>query len=120
MMTLLCPLCNDPITGAGEADLSKNLQNHFLRKHNLSVASVPKGSNIQPEDNSQRPYDQEAIIEFHDSRSEKLPGEALPESVICPICGDAVRGLTDDKLSYNLAYHMDVVHGMKVKFSGKS
>ena len=113
-------LHHDPIIGAGESDLSKNLQNHFLTKHNISVASVPHGSNLQPEDYSQRPYDQEAVIEFHDSRSERLPGEALPESVICPICGDAIRGLTDDKLSYNLAYHMDVVHGMKVKFSGKS
>lgn len=120
MMTLLCPLCNDPISGQGEMDLTRNLQHHFMVKHSLNAGNIPQGSNVQPEDYSPRPYDEEAIAEFHGPQSEKLPGEALSESVLCPLCGDAVRGLTEDKLSYNLAYHMDVVHHLKVKFSGKS
>lgn len=102
MPSLLCPLCNDMISGTNEYDLSMNFKNHFIKKHNLGMEQDNFVSNISRDE------------------MKKIPGEAVSESVICPLCGNAVRGLTEDKLSYNLAYHMDVVHGLKVKFSGKA
>lgn len=119
MVSLLCPLCNEPITGSGEFELSRNLKLHFINRHAVSMYPTPEGSNVRPDDHYTEPYDLRTV-EYHHPAPERLSGEALPESVICPICGDAVRGLTSDKLSYNLAYHMDAAHGLKVKFSGKA
>ncbi|WP_019177336.1 hypothetical protein [Methanomassiliicoccus luminyensis] len=129
MVSILCPICNTNIVGEGELDLSMGLQAHMSNAHNFTdlcdLSCAPaKGekerrSEVHEEGLSPLPYSQRAIQEWHGSPEERPPGEDVPESVRCPVCGSSVRGYAADDLSYNLAAHFSRDHNIKVKLLGK-
>ena len=129
MVSVLCPICNANVIGEGELDLSVNLQVHMRQVHKFTDLCKLEGGargvegerwdRLPQEGPSPLPYPQEAIREWHQAPGNRLPGEDVPQSVLCPICGSAVRGYAADDLSYNLAWHFTRDHDIKVKLLGK-
>lgn len=128
MVSVLCPICNANVTGEGELDISVNFQAHMSQAHGFTdlcdLSCTPAGdrtrrSEAVGETLSSLPYPQEAVREWHGSPDERPPGEDIPQSVRCPVCGSSIRGYAQDDLSYNLAWHFRTDHGIKVKLLGK-
>jgi len=128
---VLCPICNQMISGEGIVDLSLSLQAHLREVHDIkhmcdlgSRAAEP-GHGLDPwtevreEDLSPLSFEDEAIKEWHGPVERRLPGEDVPQAVRCPFCGEMVRGFALDDLSYNLAKHVSLVHDLRVKWMGK-
>jgi hypothetical protein len=128
---VLCPLCNQTISGEGIVDLSLNLQAHMSDVHELKDLCDLESPNAAPghgmdswtrvreEDLSPLSYEEEAIKEAHGPVEDRLSGEDVPQAVRCPFCGEMVRGYAIDDLSYNLAKHVNFTHALKVKWMGK-
>ena len=131
MTQVLCPICNELMSGEGELDLSLNLQVHMRDVHELkdlcklegpparSSSGAESWSRIREEDESSLSFEDEAIKESHGPVERRLPGEDVPQAVRCPFCGDVVRGYAFDDFSYNLAKHVNLTHAIKVKWMGK-
>lgn len=130
MVSVLCPICNAEVVGEGELDVSAGLQAHMSQAHgftDLCDLSCPPARRAERDrwseaargEPSPLPYPQEAIREWHGALEDRPEGEDIPQSVRCPICGSAVRGYAQDDLSYKLAWHFSVDHGIKIKLLGK-
>ena len=124
---VICPICNDPLEGEGENDLSINLQNHFASRHGYTgmcdLRSKATGGTACLESESGKladlPYGERRIREGHRLEEPVRPGEDVMESVRCPLCGATMFGHAFDDLSYNLAKHLNYEHRVKVRVLGK-
>jgi hypothetical protein len=124
-MLVICPICNDPLEGEGENDLSLNLQEHFAVRHGYTGLCDLKGGQAASCERSESgrladlPYGERRIREAHRLEEPVHPGEDVMESVRCPMCGKAVFGHASDDLSYGLASHLSREHRVKVSVLGK-
>ncbi len=81
MVMVRCPICNSPVNGEGEMDLSLNLQAHLSKVHELGGLCKLESAGMPPlaqstsmpvreDDRSALPYEDAAVRQWHEERPE--------------------------------------------------
>ncbi|MDW5563725.1 MAG: hypothetical protein SA339_10910 [Methanomassiliicoccus sp.] len=114
MTIIRCPICDQFLEGDGEGPLTVALREHLSSAHQLheqhDVLSSTSPLPHQPQEWEEMKRE-EVLVD----PKEGEVGEDVPESVLCPFCGDRFLGHDGEDLTQHLIAHLRDVHGIHTR-----
>lgn len=128
VLEVQCPICHRVVAGFSENELSSRFQRHMVDEHglmgicDLGAPSPGLASVCKPPldvEHSKLPYGDELVREGDKRGGPSIPGEDVPQSIRCPVCGETVLGHDINDLTFYLEKHMKQEHDvMRLKKKG--